>query len=101
VQFSCMVVVPYEWVWIMESYLLSSNLCPCHDVLDEGVRVPFFLPLLFSIPVDLVRCGLSLFARSVFVALFDSLSLILVVTMTCGSKEGESCASLRLVVLLC
>jgi hypothetical protein len=85
----------------VESYLLSSNLRPSHDVLDEGVQVPFFLPLLFSIPVDPVRCGLSLFACSVFVALFDSLSLILVVTMSCGSKEGESCAFLHLVVLPC
>jgi hypothetical protein len=101
VQFSCTVVVPYEWVWIVESYLLSSNLRPSHDMLDEGVQVPFFLPLLFSIPVDPSRCGLSLFACSVFVALFYSLSLILIVTMSCGSKEGESCASLRLVVLPC
>jgi hypothetical protein len=58
-RFSCTIMVPYGWIWIVVSYLLSSNLRPSHDVLDEGVRVPFFLPLLFSISVDLVRCGLS------------------------------------------
>jgi hypothetical protein len=43
------------------SCLLPSNLRSFHDELVEGVRVRFFLlPLLFSIPIDLVRCGLSL-----------------------------------------
>jgi hypothetical protein len=52
-----MVVVPYELVWIMD----RASFRPFHDELVEGVRVPFFLlPLLFSILVDLVRCGLSL-----------------------------------------
>jgi hypothetical protein len=31
-----------------------------HGELVERVRIPFFSPLLFSIPVDPVRCGLSL-----------------------------------------
>jgi hypothetical protein len=61
VPFSCTVVVPYEWVRIIGSCLLSSNLRPFHDELVEGVRIMFFslsLPL-FSISVDLERCGLS------------------------------------------
>ena len=57
--FSCTVMVPYEWVWIMGSCLLSSNLRPIHDELVERVRIPFFSPLLVSILVDPVRCGLS------------------------------------------
>jgi hypothetical protein len=53
--------VPYKWAWIMGSYLLSFDLRPFHDEMVEGVQVPFFLfPLLFSIPVDLVKYGLSL-----------------------------------------
>ena len=39
-QFSCMVVVPYEWVWIMGPCLLPSNLHPFHDKLVERVRIP-------------------------------------------------------------
>jgi hypothetical protein len=40
---------------------LFSNLHLFQDELVGGVRVPsFLLPLLFSIPIDLVRCGLSL-----------------------------------------
>jgi hypothetical protein len=58
-RFSCTVMVPYGWVWIVDSYLISSNLHPSYDMLDKGVRIPFFLPLLFSILVDPVRCGLS------------------------------------------
>jgi hypothetical protein len=58
-RFSCTVVVPYEWVWIVGSCLLSSNLRPFHDELVKRVRIPFFSPLLFSILVDLARCGLS------------------------------------------
>jgi hypothetical protein len=58
------------------SCLLSSNLRPFHDELVEGVRVPLFLlPLLFSILVDLVRCGLSPLACLVFVALLILLPL--------------------------
>jgi hypothetical protein len=68
VQFSCTVVVPYEWVWIVESYLLSSNLRSSHDVLDEGVRVPFFLPLVLN-PRRSSKAWIELFASSVFVAL--------------------------------
>ena len=58
-RFSCMVVVPYEWVWIVGSCLLSSNLCPFHDELVERVRIPFFSPFLFSILINPVRCALS------------------------------------------
>ena len=57
-QFSCTVTVPYEWVWIVGSCLLSSNLRPFHDKLVEGVWIPIFSTLLFSILVDPVRCGL-------------------------------------------
>ena len=57
-RFSCTVAVPYEWVWIVGSCLLSSNLRPFHDELVKRVRIPFFSPLLFSILVDPVRCGL-------------------------------------------
>jgi hypothetical protein len=64
-----MVVVPYEWVRIVGSCLLHSNLRPFHDELVKGVRIPFFLPLLFSIPIDPERCGLSPLACLVFVAL--------------------------------
>jgi hypothetical protein len=56
---------------------------------------------LFSIPVDPVRCGLSLFACSVFVALFDSIPPIPVVTKASGLKEVEPCASCRLLSLPC
>ena len=58
-QFSCTVIVPYEWVWIVGSCLLSSKLCPFYNELVERVRIPFFSPLLFSILVDPVRYGLS------------------------------------------
>ena len=58
-QFSCTVIVPYEWVWIVGSCLLSSNLHPFHDELIERVSIPFFSPLLFSILVNPVKCGLS------------------------------------------
>jgi hypothetical protein len=61
VPFSCTVVVPYKWAWIVGSYLLSFDLRLFHDEMVKGVRVPFFLfPLLFSIPFDLVKYGLSL-----------------------------------------
>jgi hypothetical protein len=60
VPFSCTVVVPYKWAWIVGSYLLSFNLCPFHDEMVEGVQVLVFVfPLLFSIPVDLEKYGLS------------------------------------------
>jgi hypothetical protein len=53
-------MVPYEKVRIVESCLFSSNFRLFHDELVERVQVPFFLlPLLFSIPVDLVRYGFS------------------------------------------
>jgi hypothetical protein len=68
VPFSCTVVVPYEWVWIVGSCLFFFNLRLFHDELVERVRIPIlFVPLLFSTPVDPIRCGLSLFAYSVFV----------------------------------
>jgi hypothetical protein len=58
-QFSCTIVVPYKWVQIVASYLLSSNLRSFHDELVEGVWIPFFSPLLFLILVDPIRCGLN------------------------------------------
>ena len=77
-QFSCTVVVPYEWVWIMGSCLLSSNFHPFHDELVERVWIPFFSPLLFSILVDPVRCGLSPSLFDVYCSL-DSIPSIPVV----------------------
>ena len=74
-QFSCTVVVPYEWVWIMGSCLLSSILRPFHDELIERVRIPFFSPLLFLILVDPVTCGLSPSLFGVYCSL-DSIPLI-------------------------
>jgi hypothetical protein len=101
VPFSCTVVVPYERVWIVGSCLFFFNLRLFHDELVERVRIPFFLPLLFSIPVDPVRCGLSLFVCSVFVALFYSIPPIPVVTMASGLKEVEPRVSCRLLALPC
>jgi hypothetical protein len=43
VPFGCMIVVPYEWVWIVGSCLSTSNLRPFHGELVEGVQIPFFL----------------------------------------------------------
>jgi hypothetical protein len=42
VPFSCIVMVPYEWVRIVGSCFLPSNLHPFHDELVEGVRILFF-----------------------------------------------------------
>ena len=72
------VMVPYEWVWIMGPCLLSSNLRPFHDELVERVRILFLSPLLFSILVDPVRCGLSPSLFDVYCSL-DSIPSILVV----------------------
>ena len=77
-QFSCTVIVPYEWVWIVGSCLLSSNLHPFHDELIERVSIPFFSPLLFSILVNPVKCGLSPSLFGVYCSL-DSIPSILVV----------------------
>jgi hypothetical protein len=55
VPFGCMVVVPYEWVWIVGSCLSTSNLRPFHGKLVEGVRIPFFLHssfILFSLSIQ-------------------------------------------------
>jgi hypothetical protein len=95
-----MVVVPYEWVWIVGSCLLSFNLRLFHDELVEGARIPFFsLFPLFSIPIDPERCGLSpLLVWCCFS--FNSIPLIPVVAMACGSKESESCVFTRLLVVV-
>jgi len=77
-QFSCTVMVPYEWVWIMGPCLLPSNLHSFHDRLFKRVRIPFFSPLLFSILVDPVRCGLSPLLFGVYCSL-DSIPLIPIV----------------------
>jgi hypothetical protein len=80
-------MVPYEWVWMNHAF--SSSLHLFHDELVEGVRIPFFYLLLFSNPVDLVRCGLS--PSLVWcLLLFDSFPLIPVIAVTRGSKGSES-----------
>jgi hypothetical protein len=75
-QFSCTVMVPYEWVWILGSCLLSFNLRPFHNELVEGVRIPFFSLVLN--PRWSSKMWIELFACLVFIA------------MASGSKEGES-----------
>ena len=77
-RFSCTVVVPYKWAWIVGLCLLSSNHRPFHDKLVERVHIPFFSPLLFSILGDVVRCGLSPSMFGVYCSL-DSIPLIPVV----------------------
>jgi hypothetical protein len=68
-QYSCMVMVPYEKVWIVGSCLSFSNFRPFHDELVERVRIPFFIvPRLFSTPIEPVRCGLSSLNCLVFVS---------------------------------
>jgi hypothetical protein len=101
VSFSYTVVVPYEFGFYRGSCLLLSNLRPFHDELVKGVQVPFFLlPLLFSILVDPVRCGLSLSLVGVCFS-FGFISSVPIVAMVSGSKEGESRVSYRLLALLC
>ena len=85
-RFSCTVVVPYEWVQIVGSCLLSSNLRPFHEEFVERVWIPFFSPLLFSILIDLVRCGLSLRLFGVYCSL-DSIPSIPIVAMAHGSRK--------------
>ena len=77
-QFSCTVVVPYEWVWIIGSCLFSFNLHPFHDELVERVWFPLFSPLLLSILIDPVRCGLSPLLFGVYCSL-DSIPSIPIV----------------------
>jgi len=77
-QFNCTVMVPFVWVWIVGSCLLSSNLHLFHDELVKRVRIPFFSPLLLSILFDLVRCGLSPSSFGVYCSL-DSIPSIPVV----------------------
>jgi hypothetical protein len=67
-QFSCMVMVPYEWVWIMGSCLLSSNLRLFHNKLVEGVRIPFFSSLVLN-PHRSSKMWIEPFACLVFIAL--------------------------------
>jgi hypothetical protein len=82
------------------SCLLSSNLRLFHDELVEGVWVPLFLlPLLFSIPIDPVRCGLSPWLVWCLL-LFDSTSPIPVVAMASGLEEGESYVFTHLLVVM-
>jgi hypothetical protein len=88
-QFSCTIAVPYEWVWIVGSCLLSSNLRPFRDELVKRVWIPFFSPLLFSILVDLARCGLSPSLVGV-IALLIPLLQFLSFVMASGSKEAKS-----------
>jgi hypothetical protein len=94
---SCTVMVRYEWVWIVGSYPLSSNLHSFHGELVKRVRIPFFFPLLFSIPIDLIRCGLSPWLVALLILFLRFLSF----AMASGSKEGESCVSFRLLALPC
>ena len=82
-------MVPYEWVRIMGPCLLSSNLHPFHDELVERVQIPFFSPLLFSILIDLVRCGLP-FACLVFIDLLIPFLRSPSYAVASGSKEAES-----------
>jgi hypothetical protein len=56
---------------------------------------------LFSIPVDPIRCGLSLFACSVFVAPLIPFIRFSLFAMASGSKEGESRVSFRLLAFSC
>jgi hypothetical protein len=58
----------------------------------------FLLPIFFSILVDPVRCGLSLSLDGVCCS-FDFISLVLIIAMASGSKEGESCVSYCLLAL--
>jgi hypothetical protein len=104
---SCtLVVVPYEKVRIVGLRLFSSNFRPSHDELVERVWIPFlFVPLLFSTPVDPVRCGLSLFTCSVFVALLISFlqfpSLLWCVDQRKGSPVSLLSFALRAQALVC
>jgi predicted AlkP superfamily pyrophosphatase or phosphodiesterase len=67
---------------------LSSNLRPFHDELDEVERISLF-SLLFSVPVDPVRCGLS--PLLVWSCCFlDFIPSIPIMAMASGSKGGES-----------
>jgi hypothetical protein len=72
-------VVPYELVWIERPQgcvSILSTLTRSHHVLVENAETVllFFLLYLLSIPIDLVRCGLS--------PLFQVLQLVSI-AMTC------------------
>jgi predicted AlkP superfamily pyrophosphatase or phosphodiesterase len=85
--FSCTVMVPYEWVWIVGSCLSLPTFA--RSMTSWMKWSVFHSSLLFSVPVDPVRCGLS--PSLVWSCCFlDFIPSIPIMAMASGSKGGES-----------
>ena len=88
-RFSCMVMVPYEWVWIVRSCLLSSNLHLFHDELVEGVHSIFHSSLVLN-PRRSSKMWIEPFACLVFIALLIPFLQFSSFAIASGSKEAGS-----------
>jgi hypothetical protein len=88
--FSCTVMAPYEWVWIVGPYLFSCNLCPFPWRVGRKSADSILLSSLVLNPRRSSKMWIEPFACLVFIVLLIPFLRSLSVSMASGSKEGES-----------